>query len=134
MNAAGTCAGCHAFFRGELDPHEFVTSIPEKCWGCHSQKMLGRSHPIGVDPSHSPAGVVEVPEELPLEDGKVSCGTCHNPHREHLAKTPAYPAQTVAFRQEEGRYEIAWYKTLFLRKSDPNKGFEPLCLACHKDY
>lgn len=133
MNETGACAGCHDYYNKALDPHVFVIAIPEMCWECHSKKDLGRSHPIGVDPTHS-ATDVEVPEELPLEDGKISCGSCHNPHMDFLAKTRAFPAQTVTFLQEEGQVEILWYKTLFLRKSDPDKGFEPLCTACHRNF
>jgi hypothetical protein len=133
LNAAGMCDECHAYYRETMDPHDFVVAIPERCLECHSAQELGRSHPIGVDPSHS-AARIEVPAELPLEDGMVSCGTCHNPHMASLSQTRAYPAQEVAFRQMEGRVETLWYKTLFLRKSDPERGFEPLCMACHKDY
>jgi len=133
MNEAAACAGCHAYYSGALDPHEFIVAIPEKCWECHSQEKLGRTHPIGVDPRRS-AAKVEIPGELPLEDGKVSCGSCHEPHMAFLSMTKAFPGQEVTFHQKGGRAEISWYKTLFLRKSDPVKGFEPLCLACHKDY
>jgi len=133
MSASGACAGCHAYYGGTLDPREFVVAIPEKCWVCHSKKDLGRSHPIGVDPNHSTAQV-EIPADLPLEDGKVSCGTCHNPHMAFLSETRTFPAQEVSFLQVEAGKNIAWYKTFFLRKSDPDKGFEPLCRACHTDY
>lgn len=133
LNEKEACPGCHAYFRGTLAPHEFVVAIPEKCWECHSQKALGRSHPIGVEPSRSNADI-EIPEEFPLEDGKVSCGSCHNPHLAFLSKTRAYRDQEVRFLQKEGRVGIPWYKSLFLRKSDPVKGFEPLCTACHKNF
>ena len=133
MNEKAACAGCHAYHKNAIEPHSFVVPIPEKCLECHSAEKLGRSHPIGVDPSRSPEHM-EVPEYLPLEDGMVSCGTCHNPHMAHLSRTKAYLSQAVAFVQKEGRAEVSWYKTLFLWKSDPIKGFEPLCIACHKDF
>lgn len=133
LNEKTACDGCHAYYKGALKPHDFVVPIPEKCWECHSQKELGRSHPIGIDPSRS-AENIEVPEDLPLEDGKVSCGSCHNPHMAYLSRTQAYQNQKAAFLHKEGRAEIAWYQTLFLWKSDPVKGFEPLCIACHKDF
>lgn len=132
MNAPESCGDCHEYDGEAPDPHEFFVAIPEKCWECHTQKSLGRSHPIGVDPRHSPAGVVDVPRDLPLEDGEVSCGTCHNPHLAFLSKTQAYldqPATVVPGRRGE-----TWYKTLYLRMSDPVEGFEPLCLACHRDF
>jgi hypothetical protein len=132
LNETSACAGCHTIIEGTLAPHLFVIPIPEKCWVCHSKERLGRSHPIGIDPSHS--GVdIEVPEEFPLEDGKVSCGSCHNPHMAFLSETRSYLAQGAEFVQKEGQVEIPWYKTLFLRKSDPIKGFEPLCTGCHRN-
>lgn len=133
MNGADACPDCHAYDGETVEPHEFFIPIPERCWECHSQKVLGRSHPIGVEPGDA-AEYIEVPAELPLEDGEVSCGTCHNPHLEFLATTRAYPGQLPAFFQQDGRVEIPWYKTLYLRKSHPDDGFEPLCMACHKDY
>lgn len=133
MRAPGACAGCHGSNKGGLLPHEFIVNIPEKCWKCHPEEKLGRSHPIGVDPDRSPQ-TIKIPEELPLENGMVSCGSCHNPHGAFLARTKCFRDQHVTFVQVVGRLEIPWYKTLFLRKSDPIKGFEPLCLACHMDY
>lgn len=133
FSAAGSCAGCHAYFSGTMDPHSFVVEILGICMKCHSKEDLGRSHPVGVDPGSSPTTIGE-PAELPLEDGKVSCGSCHNPHMAFLSTTRAYQSQRVTYLQQEGRTEIPWYKTIFLRMSDPIKGFEPLCVACHKDY
>lgn len=134
MNAEDACDECHTYFGETPNPHEFFVAIPEKCLECHSQSKLGRSHPIGVDPRHAPTGTIEIPEELPLEEGKVSCGSCHNPHLAFLSETQAFPRQDVKFRQRGERGEISWYRTFFLRMPDPDKGFEPLCLACHKDY
>lgn len=127
------CDRCHNYYGGSLDPHEFIVPIPEGCWECHTKKMLGNSHPIGIDPRYSDVPV-EIPDDLPLEDGKLSCGTCHQPHRDHLAKIKAFAEQKVAFRQEVNQREVIWYSTLFLRKSDPKRGFEPLCMACHTDF
>lgn len=126
------CNDCHNSYGGNLDPHQFVVPIPETCWVCHTQERLGRSHPIGVDPRYA-AVKVDIPDDLPLEDGKVSCGSCHQPHRDHISKTKAFAEQPVKFRQQIERKEVRWFSTLFLRKSDPVHGFEPLCLACHKD-
>lgn len=130
LNEPDACGECHEYDGETPDPHEFFVAIPEKCWECHSQKKLGLSHPIGVDPRHSPPGVVEVPDDLPLEEGEVSCGTCHNPHMAYLSDTRAYNEQDV-FLTLAG---VRQYKTYFLRMSDPVKGFEPLCLACHRDF
>ncbi len=133
FSGAEACVGCHAYFGGTMDPHSFVVEILEICMKCHTQTKLGLSHPVGVDPSRSPT-TIDVPAELPLEDGKVSCGSCHNPHMAFLSRTRAYQDQPVTYLQQEGRTQTAWYKTIYLRMSDPIKGFEPLCVACHQDY
>lgn len=133
MNATGGCAGCHRHVEGTLQPHEFIVAIAATCRQCHAEDQLGRTHPVGVDPKRSPT-TIAVPEELPLEDGLVSCGSCHNPHREHLSRTYSFRGQEASYVQVSGRTEIPWYATLFLRKPDPAKGFETLCVSCHKDY
>lgn len=133
LDQRSRCPTCHDLYRGEIDPHEFVVEIPPLCIECHAEDQLGRSHPIGVDPRRSGL-VVSTPEALPLEDGKVSCGTCHQPHAVHLSREKCWPAQTPAFIMGEGtRDEIPYFKTYFLRLSSP-VGFDVLCRACHADF
>ncbi|MHB8836381.1 MAG: hypothetical protein ACYC9Y_11830 [Candidatus Methylomirabilia bacterium] len=134
MNAEDACDECHTYYGETLEPHGFFVAIPEKCLECHSPQKLGRSHPIGVDPDDAPRGVVAIPDELPLENGKVSCGSCHNPHLEYLSETRAYEKQAAFLPRPGERPGVPLYKTYFLRMSDPKKGFEPLCMACHMDY
>lgn len=133
MNEKESCPDCHKYYRGEIDPHEFVIYTPEKCWECHSLEKLGRSHPIDVNPDNSESEI-DIPEELPLEDDKVSCGSCHQPHSEWLSLTKSFKRQEVYFVQKVGRRKKNYYKTYYIRMSDPEEGFAPLCLACHRDY
>jgi ferredoxin len=140
LGRSGGCPECHAYTKlGEMLPHEFVVSIPEKCWVCHLQESLGRSHPIGVDPRSSSLKI-EVPEEIPLENDCVSCGSCHTPHGEWLSLRRSYRDQEAFFTIIEGegknKIEIPYYKTYYLRvPGDPEEGFTPLCQnTCHTDY
>ena len=139
LDQADACPDCHYYWtdkegRRELVPGEYVASIPEICWVCHPQEKLGRSHPIGVDPTESQP-VVEVPEGIPLEDGRVSCGSCHAPHGEHLATTMSFPVQAPFVTIGEGENAINYYKTYFLRiPGDPAEGFTPLCHSCHPEF
>jgi hypothetical protein len=139
LSQADACPSCHIYWtkedgQKELVPDEFIVSIPEMCWVCHPQEKLGRSHPIGVDPLDS-RPVVVVPEEIPLESGRVSCGSCHVPHGEYLSTTRIYPQQEPLVILGEGENEIRYYKTLFLRiPGDPEEGFTPLCRACHPEF
>lgn len=139
LNNPEACPECHEYWtdkegRSELLTDEFVVNVPEKCWACHPQEKLGRSHPIGMDPTECDP-VVEVPEEIPLENGLVSCGSCHAPHGEHLSTTKSFENQMPEAAYEEGENVIYYYKTFFLRiPSNPEEGFTPLCHACHPEF
>ena len=128
LNEADACAGCHRESGESVEPHEFVVSIVEACSGCHDLEKLARSHPVGVDPRRSRPRV-DVPRQLPLEDGRLSCGSCHQPHAPWLSATRSYPDQPAA-----GDGELR-YRTYYLRvPGDPEEGFAPLCKACHRDH
>jgi hypothetical protein len=139
MDREGGCADCHLYYNNYLQEHEFVTYVPDKCHECHAVEDLGRSHPIDIDMSKSRLNI-NIPDNLPLitdEDfgeNIVSCGTCHNVHGEWLSTTKAFPEQKWELVIEEGEEEIFYYKTYFLRLSDPELGFEPLCTSCHQGY
>lgn len=127
------CAECHSYYRDELDPHSFAVPMVEKCMECHPQGKLGRSHPIGVDPGDARPRI-EAPDELPLENGLVSCGTCHQPHLTQLSSIPCSKEQKPFLFLDDGRDKIPYYKAYYLRMPDPEAGFAPLCTACHRDY
>ena len=138
LNRPDGCPECHAYTElGAMLPYQFVVSIPEKCWVCHPQEKLGRSHPIGIAPSESRMQI-EIPEEIPLENDCVSCGSCHTSHGEWLSLAMSYRDQPPFFTIVEGegdnKIEIPYYKTYFLRvPGDPEEGYTPLCQTCHKD-
>jgi hypothetical protein len=139
LNQEDACPSCHLYWTNkegqkELVPGEFVASVPEMCWMCHPQEKLGRSHPVGVDPRESDP-IVEVPEGIPLENGLVSCGSCHVPHGEYLARTRCFEKQQPLVVIGEGETAIKYFKTFYLRiPGDPAEGFNPLCQACHPDF
>jgi predicted CXXCH cytochrome family protein len=66
---------------------------------------MGRSHPVNVRPEEK-YRKMKVPADLRLDDdGRIMCLTCHTAHGQ--------------------------YVSYFLRRSDPDRGFEVLCEACH---
>lgn len=133
MDQQNLCFSCHASYGGQVDPHEFVIEIAGGCLSCHNPAKLGRSHPIGVDPRRS-AMTTFRPDSLPLENDKVSCGSCHQPHAAYLSPTMCYQEQepefTLTVSPDE---ETLYYKTYFLRLANPT-GFDVLCQACHRDF
>ncbi len=136
MDAESACGGCHRMERdGEdwlLDPHIFVRPVDEICKGCHPDREIGRSHPVGVDP-YRELGLRDLPEELPLQltegerDELMTCGTCHNPH------IPRFSPRKLYARQRPAEGAANRYLTYFLRirPEDPRDGFAPLCKSCH---
>ena len=134
---AGGCTGCHETYLGETDPHEFVLPVIEICLreSCHTVEKIGRSHPVGVDAKKSRV-IEDVPACFPLEDDRISCGSCHEPHGEWLVATRCYPSQQPVFFLVENvvgeKRETPYYKTYFLRvPGDPIEGFTALCNSCH---
>ncbi|MBW2266188.1 MAG: hypothetical protein JRF28_08530 [Deltaproteobacteria bacterium] len=48
----------------------------DACYRCHPPEELGLSHPVGIEPKDT----TTIPEDLPMEDGVITCVTCHKPH------------------------------------------------------
>ncbi|MGA2499730.1 MAG: cytochrome c3 family protein [Tepidisphaeraceae bacterium] len=94
VNSGKDCAICHLdwvdSFRKPAaillmdKPEKSQAAEPDMCLGCHdgsvadSRRLVWKehSHRTGVTPS---AGMT-VPKDLPLEDGKLTCRTCHSAH------------------------------------------------------
>lgn len=133
----GECGFCHDLYLGETDPHEFIVPISAICLRepCHTPQNIGRSHPVDISIKESSL-IESVPANLPLDDGSISCGSCHQPHGEWLSTSPCFPRQLPKFYLaeqvgEEVR-ETAYYSTFFLRVvGHPTEGFTALCNSCH---
>jgi predicted CXXCH cytochrome family protein len=124
----GLCEVCHLAHGGQellmwpypLEKEESYGS--EICLHCHDRGEEGADHPLAVSPG-SRSG-----EELPLYlpsgrkyfRGKISCGTCHNPHV--WSSSPGGGGRGTA---EGGR------ATSFLRMEAD--GYSPLCFPCHAE-
>ncbi len=44
------------------------------CLECHPDRVAPQEHRVGIAPSLEP-------KKLPLADGKMTCVTCHDPHK-----------------------------------------------------
>ncbi len=105
-----------------IDKVKFAGDVSEFCYGCHPGKE--ENHPVNVThhgrlPSKGRLKCIKISEKkrkllLPLYNGEVFCGTCHNPHQEGVQKgVAATGAGTVNRLRLTGGYEI--------------------CVACHCD-
>lgn len=129
--SAAACPKCHATAGGKPDPERLLADSPNFCFGCHTESRLGRSHPIGVRPSDK-YWKMKVPDDFRLdEDGRLTCLTCHAAHRPFVATVKSFLAQKPE-NPGAGPAQPLFYKTFYLRRSDPRVGFAALCDACHK--
>jgi len=138
---AGICSACHLPHKPARDlapGGDYTTGI---CMSCHGKgqfaarpRIFGQSHPLGVTPfAPPPAGDLYTPAAahrgklslplfdpsgVPAESGKVTCATCHDPHRR----------QALAGRPSTAKENDNKPKNLFLRQLAP-----ALCEQCHED-
>jgi predicted CXXCH cytochrome family protein len=125
-----SCPGCHLADReGRPDPARLSPDADAVCFGCHRKRELGRTHPLG----HRPAdlyGKDRVPGDFLLsDDGRMVCLTCHSAHGPFLSAARAFPGQEP---ERSGDAEGIRFRTLFLRRSSPDRGAAPLCESCHR--
>ena len=73
-----TCEFCHSDHKGSAAL--LKKNINELCSGCHQKRISAGEHKVGVKPSKTGTG-------LPLQDGKMTCVSCHDPH----SKAPGMP-------------------------------------------
>lgn len=124
------CVQCHLLVGGNPDPDRFSGDADAFCLGCHRIEELGRSHPRKVRPRDK-YWKMKVPEEYRLDDGgRIMCLTCHKGHGEFLSTVKAFPAQKPE-RSVSAPGGAPKYRTLYVRRSDPEKGFAVLCNGCH---
>ncbi len=95
------CRSCH--IDSERDPKSLTAPITELCRGCHKKFSGKSSHPVGIVPV-----TAKVPPDFVLQDGKLTCNTCHNIHGD--------------------RFTQFGEKTYFLRRQATGREF---CLSCH---
>jgi len=102
---AQQCPKCHLTYGGGTAPDRFSTEADAVCLECHTKGSMVRSHPRNVRPEEK-YRKMKVPADLRLDDdGRIMCLTCHTAHGP--------------------------YVSYFLRRSSPDRGFDPLCEACH---
>lgn len=125
-----SCVRCHPATGGKPDPGRLLPGSVDFCLGCHSDGSLGRSHPVGGRPRDR-RGTMKVPAEFRLDvEGRMTCLACHFAHGPFLSTTRAYPGQKPE-NPDAAAGTPPYFKTGFLRRTDPVKGFAVLCDGCH---
>ena len=82
------CSSCHTSAvvgRGDL---RFDGNVSQLCQSCHDGRLATREvHPVDLAPSATIAK--EIPSDFPLEDGMLTCRSCHDISRGCKAGQPA---------------------------------------------
>lgn len=124
-SGAKDCAICHlrwteSFNRAPVTllidrPDEDLVATEETCLGCHDGSVGDARRRVWLEHGHqtgiAPPPTMTVPDVLPLDDGKISCRTCHSAHGGGGAETIA----TAVFTRV------------------PNDASQ-LCQMCHTDH
>lgn len=127
---ASGCPRCHPVVGGKPAPDRLVPGSVRLCAGCHADRIAGRSHPVGVRPRDSYAAMT-IPGDLRLDDdGRMTCLTCHSAHGPYVATVKAYPDQ-IPENPDPPPGTRRYYKTRYVRRTDPATGYAVLCHGCH---
>lgn len=123
------CPRCHLLVDGKPDPDRMTVDADGFCLECHRGNELRRSHPRNVRPQDN-TWRMKVPDDYRLDDhGRILCLTCHTGHGKFLSTVKAFPGQKPEAGSSPGG--LPNYRTFYLRRSDPEQGFAPLCSGCH---
>ncbi len=118
------CLECHTE-KPASNPGEICTgkksapiknNVTEMCTSCHDYG--DRSHPTDVEVDFN------VPGDLPIMNGRITCVTCHYPHA-NCESEHRFISVSILENIFSGGGK---YKTYFLRRSNAHG---ELCLACH---
>ncbi len=66
------CSDCHAAIAPNAN--DLIQPLSGLCADCHVERIIAGEHKVDVPVSASA-------NTLPLHDGVMTCGTCHDPHQ-----------------------------------------------------
>jgi predicted CXXCH cytochrome family protein len=78
-----SCANCHRSATPSTD--DLIQPLSGLCADCHPERIAAGEHVVDVD-AHNPTTT------LPLQAGKLTCITCHDPHQPRAALRLPDPA------------------------------------------
>ena len=73
------CATCHGSHDTTALEPLLVKPLSTLCLDCHPDRKAPKEHVVDVTPKTKVQG-------LPLKDGKMTCVTCHDPHKNDYGK------------------------------------------------
>lgn len=85
------CSACHGSHNTNVPEPLLVKPLSALCLGCHQDRTAPNEHVVDVVPKTKVQG-------LPLKDGKMTCVTCHDPHKNVNGKMLRLPQKDLCLR------------------------------------
>jgi len=82
------CTTCHTSRDMTAGSPLLVKPLAELCIGCHPERMAPNEHAVNIVPA------LKV-EKLPLQNNKMTCITCHDPHANTYGVLLRVPARQL---------------------------------------
>jgi predicted CXXCH cytochrome family protein len=82
------CSICHTQEGGKGG--ELNKALSQLCLDCHQDRKAPAEHKVDIVPSMDVKG-------LPLFNGKITCATCHDPHRNIHGRLLRLPGRKLCF-------------------------------------
>ena len=77
------CSACHVT-EGTKTTAALKKELSGLCLDCHPDRTAPQEHRVGITPSMAVT-------KLPLTDGKMTCFTCHDPHKNPYGALLRFP-------------------------------------------
>jgi hypothetical protein len=134
------CSTCHTSNIGGRGTLIFGNNITQLCQSCHDGRQATREvHPVNLAPSAAMAG--RIPSEFPLEQGKLTCSTCHNIKWSCPKERPAAMPNSDFLRGASTPHPLAFCFNCHIQESyrpfnvhdqlDSGREKTDTCLWCH---
>lgn len=85
------CTICHGSHDSKKNSILLIKPLETLCIGCHSDRKQPNEHRVDVVP-------IKKVRNLPLANGKVTCITCHDPHKNTYRPMLRMPARDLCIQ------------------------------------
>jgi hypothetical protein len=134
------CLACHTSNIGGRGNLIFGNNVIQLCQSCHDgRQALREVHPVNLKPSVAMAG--RIPTDFPLEQGKLTCSTCHNIKLSCPKEQPATMPDDDFLRGAPTQHPLAFCFNCHTKESyqpfnvhdqlDTGRKKTDTCLWCH---
>jgi hypothetical protein len=134
------CSSCHATAVAGRVALRFGGNISQLCRSCHDGKLATREiHSVDIEPSSAMAK--QIPYDIPLENGKLTCLSCHDVSKDCKPGQPAAAANRNLLRGSYVSHPMEFCFRCHLRENyrafnahdqlEAGKPKTETCIWCH---